>query len=186
MVGRFGFSSAIAFDAQHLQPLATWAFLATLTEAVFIEGHRADDAIPHALGHSNRLGPHSGVYLITLSPTTSETQKIVNVTKYIWSHRDYRPWGTTLPVQCRECGTPQQWAGMKCSDNYTFECRYEFCGWDPVCQEFVKPRGTYVVEKPEGMQVIPNGKLPSSSWLRFCLPAKVIEADSEDLAMELD
>ncbi|KAF9234640.1 hypothetical protein BU15DRAFT_65562 [Melanogaster broomeanus] len=74
-------------------PLVTWPFLVHLTEAIFIEGHTIDNAVPHALAQSTRLRQHSGVYIMTLAPAASSNLHILNTTKYIWSHHDYRPWG---------------------------------------------------------------------------------------------
>ncbi|KAF8125373.1 hypothetical protein EV363DRAFT_1453937 [Boletus edulis] len=72
-----------------------WSFLVILTESVVIRGHSFDDAVPIALANSNELKRHSGVYTLLLSTD----RKLVNTTKYLWAHRDYRPWGKDVPIQ---------------------------------------------------------------------------------------
>lgn len=110
-IASFGIQAAVAFDAKRLQPLVTWPFLVVLTEAVFIEGHCVEEAVKHVLGHSNRLGPHSAVYIFTLGKEQDGGgQSFVDVTKYVWSHVEYLPWGHLLPTQCKTCGCAQQWS----------------------------------------------------------------------------
>ncbi|KAF9234635.1 hypothetical protein BU15DRAFT_65557 [Melanogaster broomeanus] len=158
---------AVAFDASRLQPLVTWPFLVHLTEAIFIEGHTIDDAVPHALAQSTRLGQHSGVYIMTLAPAASSNLRILNTTKYIWSHRDYRPWGKPLPLQCPQCGTLSN------------GCRYHRCGWDEDTKAIIKRPATFKFKKPADAEVLPQGKGQASSWLRFCLAPKVVDMTSE-------
>ncbi|KAF8122330.1 hypothetical protein EV363DRAFT_1405026 [Boletus edulis] len=94
-VGSFGFSATIAFDAPRFHSTVAWSFLVILTESVVIRGHSFDDAVPIALANSNELKRHSGVYTLLLSTD----RKLVNTTKYLWAHRDYRPWGKDVPIQ---------------------------------------------------------------------------------------
>ncbi|KAF9239172.1 hypothetical protein BU15DRAFT_74861 [Melanogaster broomeanus] len=177
----YGFSAAIAFDALRLQPLVTWPFLVHLTEAVFIEGHAIDDAVPHALAQSTRLGQHSGVYIMTSAPAASSNLRVLNTTKYIWSHRDYRPWGNPLPLQCPQCGTPQQWVRSKYDEGtYFYRCRYHRCGWDENTKAIIKRPATFKFKKPASAEVLLQGKGQASSWLRIRLPPKVVDSmDSE-------
>ncbi|KAF9241130.1 hypothetical protein BU15DRAFT_61086 [Melanogaster broomeanus] len=182
-IGRFAFSTSIAFDAERLQPLVAWPFLMLLTEAIVIEGHNATDAVPHALGNSHRLGKHSAVYLMTLAaslPTETSTDALVDVTKYVWSHQDYRPWGQPLPTQCNVCGSAQRWARKVCKDGgYEFRCRYEFCGWDEALGERVRERGMHIVTALGDVDIIKYGKLPDSAWLRMRLPSKLIAVTAD-------
>jgi len=142
----FGTQAAVAFDAKRLQPLVTWPFLVVLTEAVFIEGHCVEEAVKHALGHSNRLGPHSAVYIFTLGKEQGGGgQSFVDVTKYVWSHVEYRPWGHLLPTQCKTCGCAQQWSRQALQNGtYVYRCRYELCGWDTTLGKRVQPVGEYI------------------------------------------
>ncbi|KAG8213505.1 hypothetical protein J3R82DRAFT_8327 [Butyriboletus roseoflavus] len=159
-ITRFNFASAIAFDAVRLLPSSCWPFLVFLAEAVFIEEHDLQIAIPHALGNSNKLGLHSGIYVLT------RTTGSLEITRFFWAHRDFRPWGYRLPVQCLVCGTPQQWQRKLGDDfSYTFECRYTRCGQDPVSGEVVQRRGYVEVKKPEGVKTILQGKTRHSGWL---------------------
>lgn len=91
---RFGFSASIAFDARRFHPSTAWSFLITLTEQVVLQGHPCADAVPIALGKSNNLNRHSGIYVLL----PSLDRKFINTTRYLWAHRDYRPWGKDLPV----------------------------------------------------------------------------------------
>ncbi|KAI9452037.1 hypothetical protein HD554DRAFT_2267701 [Boletus coccyginus] len=159
-ITRFRFASAIAFDAVRLQPSTCWPFIVFLAEAVFIEGHDLEVAVPCALGHSHRLGQHSGVYVLT------RVADSLAVTKYFWSHRDFHPWGFILPVQCQVCGTPQQWQRKVGNDfSYVFECRYQRCGWDATSGKVVRPRGQIEVRKPDGVKIHLQGKTRYSGWL---------------------
>ncbi|KAG9312778.1 hypothetical protein JVU11DRAFT_6190 [Chiua virens] len=161
-ITQFGFSSTIAFDAVHLHPSACWPFVVFLIEGVFIEQHAIESAVPHALGHSNKLGQHSGVYLFTRA-----TDRL-KITRYVWSHRDFRPWGNILPLQCSFCGTPQQWSRtMDTNNSYTYECRYQKCGLDPRTGQQVHPRGKLTFTKPEGATVLQQGKTRVSAWMRL-------------------
>ena len=145
-----------------LHPSTCWPFVVFLIEAVFIEQHDVETAVPNALGHSNKLGQHSGVYLLTRATNS------LKITKYLWAHRDFQPWGCILPLQCPFCGTPQQWECKMATDHlYTFKCRYRKCGLDPKTGKKVRPRGKIVITKPEGARVISQGKTWVSGWLSF-------------------
>lgn len=165
-MSRFQFSSAIAFDADRLHPTSCWPFVVFLCEAIFIEGHKLDTAVPHALANSNKLNLHSGVYIF------SRAAGRVVVTKYFWSHRDFCPWGNILPVQCPECGTPQKW-NRKVEENgqgkdgvkYKFICRYKYCGEDPVTGAQISRRGQVIVQKPKGVQMVSQGSTTVKGWL---------------------
>ncbi|KAH0826511.1 hypothetical protein J3R83DRAFT_5518 [Lanmaoa asiatica] len=159
-ITQFGFSSAIAFDAVRLHPSTCWPFVVFLIEAMFIEQHDVEAAVPHALGHSNKLGQHSGVYLF------ARATDCLKITKYFWAHRDFRPWGHILPPQCPFCGSPQQWKRKMATDHsYTFKCRYRRCGFDPKTGKKAHPRGKLEFRKPEGAKVILQGKTRVSGWL---------------------
>ena len=157
---RFQFASAIAFDVVRLHPSTCWPFVVFLANVIFIEGHNMQDVVPHALGSSNKLSLHSGVYLLTC------TSDSFNITRYFWAHRDYCPWGYHLPVQCLVCGTSQQWQHKLGNDlSYIFECHYCDCGRDPVSGKVVRCRGFVDVKKPDSVQIIVQGKTCYSGWL---------------------
>lgn len=144
---RLRFASAVAFDTPRLHPSSCWPFVVFLCESLHTEGQDLQSAMPHALSNSNKLGRHSGVY------TFLQLGGQLLTTKYIWAHRDYRPWGKVLPVQCPECGTPQRWkrnfvAGTHEPTYYKFSCRYKDCGRDPVTG-LVSQRGQIIARKPE-------------------------------------
>ncbi|KAF9232540.1 hypothetical protein BU15DRAFT_67363 [Melanogaster broomeanus] len=174
--------SVLAFDAERLQPLLTWPFLVQVTEAVFIEGHSVEAAIPNALARSIRLGQHSGLRVMTLCPTSSATRKVLNTTSYFWSHHDYCPWGNNLPLQCPQCGTAQKWSRDKYSKNtYVFRCRFHKCGWDTLTRNFAKPPVSYEFKKPAGVEILEQGKGTQSAWLKESLRPKVL-----NIGVELD
>lgn len=73
-----------------LHPSTCWPCVVFLADAIFIEGHNMQDVVPHALSLSNKLGLHSGIYLLTC------TSDSLNITRYFWAHRDYGLWGYHL------------------------------------------------------------------------------------------
>ncbi|KAH0826483.1 hypothetical protein J3R83DRAFT_5486 [Lanmaoa asiatica] len=159
-IKHFRFASAIAFDAVRLHQTACWPFVVFLAEALFIEEHDLEVAVPCALGHTNKLGLHSGVYVLT------RVADSLTITKYFWSHRDFRPWGHVLPVQCQVCGTPQQWKRIVGNDfSYIFKCGYQRCGLHRTSGNFVRPRGQIEVRRPEGARTLLPGKTRYSGWL---------------------
>lgn len=173
---RFGFSSAVTFDAMHLDPGLTWAFLVHLSYAVFIQGHDIDLAVPNALGQSTDLGHHSGVYIMTsLTPTMSDQQKAIVTTRYRWSHRDTHPWGKPIPAQCPQCFTPQSWLRSKHKDStYIFTCKYHKCGLMKGRDGRARAPARFVAKKPVGVEILHQGKGRVSAWLRFRLPPFMI------------
>ncbi|KIK80061.1 hypothetical protein PAXRUDRAFT_65312, partial [Paxillus rubicundulus Ve08.2h10] len=175
-VGRFRFSSTIAFDAPRFQPFMTWPFLVRIIEATFVEGHAIEAAVPHALAYSGRLGQHTGVYIMTPCPTSLATQQVIHTTKYVWSHRNHRPWGETLPLQCPQCGALKMWSPARyVSGTYIFHCRHPRCGRDAVTGAFVKKAVTYKFKKPDNVEVLSKGKTDAWAWLRMQLPQRVVE-----------
>ncbi|KIJ59404.1 hypothetical protein HYDPIDRAFT_33267 [Hydnomerulius pinastri MD-312] len=173
-IGRYNLFCAIMFDAARLQPIFTWPFLIHITEGVIIEGHCVEDVVEAALGTSRRLGRHTGVYLAVLCPTSSSIRKVLNITKYVWSHRDHRPWGQPLPVQCPQCGTLQKWQRSTCHHStYIFKCHYHKCGWDIVSGTFHKPPHIFKRTKPKNVEVIQQGKF--TAWLKSTLPPRVVD-----------
>lgn len=152
----------MAFDAPRLHPSTCWPFVVFLSESMIIDGQDLDSAMPHALANSSKLGRHSGVY------TFCRVDDRLVTKRYVWAHRDFRPWGKALPIQCPVCGTPQRWKRKYVQDDsasaYTFYCRYKDCGRDPVTGS-VSHRGQIVVRKPEGIQAISLGKNKCSGWL---------------------
>ena len=51
---------------------------------------------------------HTGVLSMTLGSAGSDAWMLLESTEYIWSHKGYWPWGEDLPLQCPQCGTPQE------------------------------------------------------------------------------
>ncbi|KAF9232538.1 hypothetical protein BU15DRAFT_67361 [Melanogaster broomeanus] len=151
--------SVLAFDAERLQPLLTWPFLVQVTEAVFIEGHSVEAAIPNALARSIRLGQHSAQpHARFLTP-----QVIFGPITTIC------PWGNNLPLQCPQCGTAQKWSRDKYSKNtYVFRCRFHKCGW-ATYTEFRETPVSYEFKKTAGVEILEQGKGTQSAWLKESL-----------------
>ncbi|KAF8835103.1 hypothetical protein BDN67DRAFT_984842 [Paxillus ammoniavirescens] len=158
-IGRFSISSTIVFDVPRLQPIITVPFLINITESVIIKGHEIQDVVPEALGHSCCLGMHAGVLLMLLGSTGSDAQTLLNITKYIWSHKDYRPWVSPM-------WNPQKWHRLSDdSGDYTYKCRYKKCGRDPVERALMKSSHMYTFKKPKDAEVLQPGKCLKSAWL---------------------
>ncbi|KAH0826448.1 hypothetical protein J3R83DRAFT_5434 [Lanmaoa asiatica] len=127
-----------------------------------MEGQDLESAMLHALTNLNKLGRHSAVYIFLWSGDRLLT------TRYVWAHHDYCPWGMVLPVQCPECGTPQQWkqnyVHRTDESMYKFNCCYKDCRKDLVTG-LASCRGQIIVYKPEGVWPISLGKTKCSGWL---------------------
>ncbi|KAF8125344.1 hypothetical protein EV363DRAFT_1453919 [Boletus edulis] len=170
-VGSFGFSATIAFDAPRFHSTVAWSFLVILTESVVIRGHSFDDAVPIALANSNELKRHSGVYTLLLSTD----RKLVNTTKYLWAHRDYRPWGKDVPIQCPSCcATQEKWHRVRSTDPrvYRFQCKNPHCVSDRLHQ--VGPYW-FEVKKPKRVKMLSQGKSSKAAWTKKHLRPTPVE-----------
>ncbi|KAI6138380.1 hypothetical protein BKA82DRAFT_4237375 [Pisolithus tinctorius] len=164
-VVRHRFSSTIAFDAERLQTVLTSNLIMGVVERTFIEGYPVQMAMPEALGESSRLGYHSNVYLLTLACT--DTTSRLTITKFMWSHRDIRPWGAPLPTQCPQCGCIQvQWVRTALPHDSTstheFKCANNECG---------KVNGSgpqkFRFTKAPDITLLKPGKRSNSAWLEM-------------------
>ena len=158
----FCVSHAVAFDAPHLQPAAVAEPLARLTKLNAIHGFGFEEALERAIGESAHLGMHTDVVHIAVMPGSIEHPSAIKVSCYKWAHRDFKPWGHRLPIQCPQCGTIQKWRRLTLQDlSYRFECGYERCG--------AGERGSYwlMVRRPEPLAVVPFGKGSGSCWIKL-------------------
>jgi len=127
--------------------------LTKVTKSVVIHGFNFTEALEHTLKQCPALGKHSG--LIHLTPGC--------VTRYIWAHREYQPWGTRLPLQCPQCGVLNSWslAYLK-SGGYKVECKNEDCG--KIGGKRERERHSLQVLRPEGSILLNVGK--EGGWLK--------------------
>ena len=50
------------------------------------------------------------------------------VMRYVWTHKDYQPWGTKLAAQCLWCGSLNPWEIVSVGNgNYGAECKNLRC-----------------------------------------------------------
>ena len=111
--------NALAFNAEDLSTVNTALLLANLTKSLVVEGFEFTTALEHGLKENSMLRKHSGV--IHLAPN--------NITRYVWAHKEYQPWGEKIPAQCPQCGLLNPWeiASLGKGD-YGIECKNKDCG----------------------------------------------------------
>ena len=144
---------ALAFDAPYLSPVKTADLLMNVTKSAVLHHFGFVDALEHALKSADALGKHSAVIHFA-----------AEVTKYVWSHKEYQPWGTVLPLQCPQCGILNCWTSVYMPGGlggYRFECKGKQCGW----VEGKQAVDSYRIEVPRP----PNAVLLNNGWLRFVL-----------------
>lgn len=115
-----GVANTLAFNAEYLSTVNTVDLLTKVTKSVVIHGFGFTEALEHSLKQCSTLGRHTGI--IHFAHHT--------ITKYLWAHRDYQPWGQTLPLQCPQCGVLDPWVSVfvKHTQGYRLECNNKDCG----------------------------------------------------------
>jgi hypothetical protein len=97
------------------------------------------------------LGRHTGILHFT--PQC--------VMQYEWAHKEYKPWGYTLPLQCPQCGILNPWSLAYLNDGYAVECKNEDCR---DVGGRTGHRYSLRVTRPAGSVLLNAGK--DSGWLR--------------------
>ncbi|KAG6377670.1 hypothetical protein JVT61DRAFT_14436 [Boletus reticuloceps] len=146
-----GVNHALAFDALHLSPVKTIDLLMQVTKSVVLHDFKFTEALEHALRNASALGKHSAIIHIASK-----------VTKYVWSHKDYQPWGTMLPLQCPQCGVLSSWCSVYMPGGlggYRFQCKGKTCGWVQD-KKAIEPHQIEVPRPPEAV-------LLDDGWLKF-------------------
>lgn len=146
-----GIDDALAFDAPHLSPVKTVDLLMNVTKSVVLHNFTFVDALEHSLKNATDLGKHSAIIHIS-----------GKVNKYVWSHKDYQPWGTALPLQCPQCGFLDSWISIYVPGplvSYRFECSNKMCGWVEG-KKVADCRGIVASHPADAL-------LLNSGWLRF-------------------
>lgn len=135
--------------------------LPKVTKSIIIHGFNFAPALEHALKQCLTLGRHTNI--IHLTPHC--------VTRYLWAHRDYQPWGRKLPLQCPQCGILNPWVStfVRVIDGYRFECKNPSCG--VVDGRMVKEREQFQVGRPQDSILLSTGRESggaASGWLKLC------------------
>ena len=148
-----GIENALAFDVERLSTLNTVDLLPKITQSVVIHGFNFTEALEKALKENFKLGRHTNVFHFT--PDC--------VTKYLWAHKDYQPWGHKLPLQCSQCGIFKPWVScfLKDSQGYGLECRNVECG-----RLKGKERESFQAPKPDA-PFLTMGK--NAGWLKLTI-----------------
>ncbi|KAN0086259.1 hypothetical protein V8E55_007393 [Tylopilus felleus] len=118
---KVGLKSLGVQHALHLSPVKTVKLLMNVTKSVVLHDFEFVNTLEQALKNATLLGKHSGIIHVAS-----------RVTKYVWSHKDYQPWGTALPLQCPQCGLLDSWDSIFVRGGlgaYRFECKGDQCGW---------------------------------------------------------
>jgi hypothetical protein len=149
------FTSCVAFNALRFQPSFTGHLLLAFADLVLVECFPIEQAFPHMLGQSYKLGRHTDVFLLT----TDVERGSLKVTKYSWTHIDHRPWGNFLPIQCPGCGWVNAWRSACMRRIYLFECKNDACTI------------SYTFGPEEGMTTLLPGKGVGSCWIKIPMPA---------------
>jgi hypothetical protein len=149
--------NAIAFDANRLSTLNASDFLMKVTKSVVIHGFNFAQALEHALKECAVLGKHTNILHITPS----------RITRYVWGHKAYQPWGTRLSTQCSQCGTLDPWNIVAIKENhregYSIQCKNTECG--KVQGRRSSPAYSFKVMRPENTDLIRVG--PGCAWLKM-------------------
>jgi hypothetical protein len=146
-------ADALAFDAPNLTTSNTVELLTKVTKSVVIHGFKFTEALEHALKQCLILGKHTAVIHITPQ----------YVTKYLWAHKKYQPWGVKLSLQCSQCGILNPWLLAFVGDTqaYGVECKNPCCGRDSNPQKQPK---FFTVLRPEGSILLSCNK--EAGWLK--------------------
>ena len=133
-----------------------------VTKSVIINGYSFTSALEHTLRQCLTLGRHTNIIHLHSQ----------GVTRYIWAHRDYQPWGQQLPLQCPHCGILDPWAStfVKGSNGYRFECKNSHCSM--VDGRMSRETYAFKVDKPEGGMLLSTGRESggaASGWLKLLL-----------------
>jgi len=81
-----------------LHPCLTTSFILGYAQAVLVEKFTVDVSFRRLLPTLATLCRHTDLVHITYDGTDVEG------CRYVWVHRNIRPWGHNLPVQCDGCG----------------------------------------------------------------------------------
>jgi len=152
-----GIGNALAFTAERLSTVNTADLLTKVTKSVVINGFDFSESLKFGLENSGILGRHTNVVHFTPQ----------EVTRYIWAHKKYQPWGKPAPVQCPQCGILQAWNSVYMSSpkGYRLECRNPKCG-----RAAGRERMAFQVLFPNGAEFFKTGLESGggiSGWLKL-------------------
>ncbi|KAH7904845.1 hypothetical protein BJ138DRAFT_1106472 [Hygrophoropsis aurantiaca] len=147
-----------AFTAFAFQPHVINDFVLAYCKAVFIRDTklaRIGDVFA-ALGWS--VGLHTD--LVYLSPAVSGDH-IACIQRYVWSHKERKPWGHCLPMQCPWCSCIRNWSDpVSNGPTLVFTCKSNI----GRCS----PRGYRFACSPEpGYQFVHHGASDNGKWLVY-------------------
>lgn len=145
--------NALAFDAEHLSTVNTAFLLANLTKSLVVEGFEFTTALEHGLKENSMLRKHSGIIHVARG----------QVTRYVWAHKEYQPWGEKISAQCPQCGSLGPWLlASQGQGNYGFECKNTNCG--AARGRNPGRRYTFQICRPEGGELLNSSG--HGSWMK--------------------
>ena len=150
-----GIGNALAFDAEGLSPVLALDLLTNVTKSVVIHGFGFTEALEHTLKQCLTLGKHTSI--VHFKPHC--------VMQYVWAHKDYQPWGHTLPLQCPQCGILNPWTLVYMAGGYDVKCKNEACR--DMSSGIHGGRYSFRVDRPEDSVLVQAGK--DSGWLRVAM-----------------
>ena len=159
---RLGIENTLAFDAERLSAVNSVDVLMKVIKHSIIHGYQFYDALEHALNQGVFLGRHTNVIHIT--PRT--------ITRYMWAHKTYQPWGHRSPVQCRQCGILKPWfitfVHTPQGEGYKLECRNPKCGRVPG-EEPKEPLSFLAIQPPKSrlLRTAKDSEGVTCGWLRL-------------------
>ncbi|KAF9230158.1 hypothetical protein BU15DRAFT_69437 [Melanogaster broomeanus] len=162
-------SYCVAFTALHFQTTIASIFLQALAFQTFVENFALPKSISTALENSFRMGQHSDVILLTLSPPTASTPSKMLCEKYVWWNMNSKPYGTSLPLACVVCGAVRPWneavwTGYRGKSSWSVSCGNEHCGLQENGVR-VHPHGTVVGSRPVNMRYITPRRKRQHGWV---------------------
>lgn len=154
----FKIQHALAFDAPRLQSITTAELLMRVTKSTVINGSGFANALELHIQESSQLGLHSSILHF----------HDAHVTRYTWAHKDIKPWGHRIPLQCPQCGVIQTWTTTASKDDnseYKLECKnFAACGWDGARR--VADPYSFKVVCPRDCIVLHSKRHTKTAWLK--------------------
>jgi len=93
----------MAFTAAKLMPCLTTTCVIGYAQSVLVEKYGVEESLRRLLPTLSVICHHTDIVHMERKGT------VMYGHHYVWCHKDIRPWGQNLPVQCERCGHTRSW-----------------------------------------------------------------------------
>ncbi|KAH7917407.1 hypothetical protein BV22DRAFT_1135428 [Leucogyrophana mollusca] len=100
----------IAFSAKAFSPNLVAQFVNSYAQHVLIEGFPLLSAMKDLLSEGAVLSRHTDIFVFTRA---RDRGGVTEVLKFVWTHRQTRPWGKPVPTQCDICKVSRPWGKVQ-------------------------------------------------------------------------